>query len=282
MPANLEEVTREAVSRTPGLKLSAIKKSLPVSHQAFSKEAQICLRALAATGAVVRFRKGKTEAYFPGEPLAILDREIPARLGEQPIDKDALKALVTVNAPGYEIAFDAWFAQALARGVLFEHAPPSVRGKKGKKRFGTKPDLSLLKASLSHLRELLDGLEAKGVDRAYLAKIAAETLQLSAPAPAATTSTVAAPVDGRALFVSALEALSAEHPRQALLSVRELRPRVPLSKAEFDELALDLMREGAISLHYHDHAASLPEAERLQFVQDQRGTFFNGIAKRGA
>jgi len=266
VPSDLEEMAREAVNRAPGLKLSAIKKSLPVSHQKFWKEAQICVRTLASGGSLALFKKGKVEHAFPSDPFAKLDREVRSLVGDGSLDKAALKALVSGNLAGYEVVLDPWVKHALEHGILFEHGvPKGPKSKSKSKRFATKPDLSPLKAALEHVRELLDELEKKGLERAYLAKIAVEALAIA-----------------RTLFVSALNALSAENPRQAMLSVRELRPRVPLSKVEFDRLALDLMREGTISLHYHDHAAALPEAERLQFVQDQRGTYFNGIALRSS
>ena len=45
-------------------------------------------------------------------------------------------------------------------------------------------------------------------------------------------------------------------------SLRDLRARLSMSKDEFDETALRLQREGAVSLHHHDHPLALPEAER--------------------
>jgi hypothetical protein len=53
-----------------------------------------------------------------------------------------------------------------------------------------------------------------------------------------------------------------------------------LDKEHFDRLALELSREGIVTLHHHDFPASLSPSERTELVQDERGTHYVGIAIR--
>jgi hypothetical protein len=300
-PADLAEQVRNSVRDKPGLTAAALKKHLPVSHQKFATPA--LLNALAENGEVVAFMKGKTALFFATEPLAEIERQLPAGFAATAVESDALKAKVAEAAPGHEVVLDVWLKRALSRRVLFEHAPARP---KGKKRYGSRPDLSTgLKSVLKALQTALKKFDAQGISRDQVAEAllgelgvspgavrVPESKEASAPGPSAPEPSgtepsprvpapnAEAPNDGRSQFVTALKALSEERPREALLSVRELRPRTSLAKEQFDRIALELAREGFISLHHHDHAAALPESERVQLIEDARGTYFNGIAPR--
>lgn len=300
-PADLAEVVRDAVRDKPGLTAAALKKHLPVSHQKFATPT--LLKSLAENRQVVAFMNGKTARFFSAEPLTEIDRHLPADFAGTPVESDALKAKIVEVIPGHEVVFDIWLKQALSRRVLFEHAPERP---KGKKRYGSRPDLRTgLKSVLKALQTALKKFDVQGVSReqvagALLGELGvsmravrvpeakeASTPGLSAPErsvpePSARVPTPNAETrdDGRSQFVTALKALSEERPCEALLSVRELRPRTSLAKEQFDRIALELAREGFISLHHHDHAAALPESERAQLIEDARGTYFNGIAPR--
>jgi hypothetical protein len=284
-PADLEVDVRHAVRDKPGLTAPGLKKHLPVSHQRFVTPAW--LKSLAARGDVFLFMKGKTALLFPSEPLAEIDRSLPSGFADPPMEADALKATIAEVAPGHEVVFDLWVKLALSRRALFAHAPAQP---KAKKRYGSKPDLSAgLKSVLKALKAALAKFDAQGVSRDQIAAALLDELGVQAATARVATEEVARAVplanaektpDDRSAFVSALKTLSDERPREALLSVRELRPRTTLGKEQFDRIALELAREGFISLHHHDHAAALPESERVQLVEDARGTYFNGIAPR--
>lgn len=286
-PVDLEEVVREALCKAPGLKTTALKKALPVSHRAFANEATALARQLAMRGEFYSFQKGKGEFIFPGDPIARLSEIVSDRLEAGPLDKEALKQRVNEVAPGHAVAFEAWFKQALAQRKLFEHAaaPPSK-----KKRYGTEPGMLALAAVLTALRKALVKLDSQGVPRKRVAEALLEAVGVAAAAmpepphvqPMAPRSgpNGASDSSAHAEFVAALKTLAEENPRQALLSIRELRPRLALSREQFDAVALELMQGGAIHLHRHDHAAALSGSERAELVQDPRGYTYIGISVR--
>lgn len=63
-----------------------------------------------------------------------------------------------------------------------------------------------------------------------------------------------------------------------LVSVRELRHRVQLPKADFDRAALELSSEHLVVLHEHDFPSSLPPEQLAELVAGPRGQYFIGIA----
>ncbi|MSR58518.1 MAG: hypothetical protein EXS05_12830 [Planctomycetaceae bacterium] len=68
--------------------------------------------------------------------------------------------------------------------------------------------------------------------------------------------------------------------RGALVGSRELRRVAKLEKTRFDRAALELARDGRLSLHRHDYPASLTAAERDELVTDGDGTYYIGMAIR--
>lgn len=279
-PSDLELTVRESVRAAPGVTVAGLKKHVPVSHKKFVTEALVL--SLADKGELFFSKKGKK--VFPTDPFAEIDAKLPDSAARDPIEKAALKELVHQAVPGYEAVFEDWLKRALAERRLFVHTLG-----KGKKGIGREPDISAsLKPVEKALKTALAKLDAQGVSRERVGALLLEALGLSKqaiPLRANGTSNVSkssqtAPGDRRAQFLSALERLASDNPRQALHSVRDLRSRLDLGKREFDTLALELAREGVVSLHHHDHPAGLPDIERLQLIQDDRGTHFNGIAPR--
>lgn len=283
VPDDLAAVVGEALAASPGIKSTQLKKALPKPYQPFTAEAVAALRQLADSGTVKVFRKGSSELFFPAEPLTVLDQAIFGRIPEGPLEKQALKDLANDTAPGYAVVFEDWLKSAVAGKRLYEYAP--VPGSK-KKRYGTEPDVrKSLGPLLAALQKALLNTAALGISKERVAAVLLSELGVEAPvgAPAsrgATASNGAKSNGAQSRFMAALGELIAEKPREALWPVRELRKRLPLSKAEFDALALQLMAEGAITLHHHDHARAMPEAERSQLVEDARGTHYIGIAPR--
>lgn len=277
-PPDLEVTVLESVRAAPGVTVAALKKHVPVSHKKFVTDAFI--ESLADRGEVFWIKKGKRT--FPTEPFAEIDAKLPAEVAREPIDKDALKASVAEAAPGYEAVFEPWLKRELAERRLFEHAAAKPRGRK---RFGREPDISSsLRPVLKALETALAKLDAQRVPRERIAEALLATLgvrnETAIFGANGSPSKHEIGTDDRARFISALQGLANDNPRDALLSVRALRSRAGLGKQEFDTIALELSREGVVSLHHHDHAAALPDAERAQLIQDGRGTHFNGIAPR--
>lgn len=79
-----------------------------------------------------------------------------------------------------------------------------------------------------------------------------------------------------------LEAMRAVEPaaeRGALVTPRQIRRLVGLSRAEFDARVLRMSRAGTLALHYHDWPASLSQAERDELVLID-GVYYIGLAIR--
>jgi hypothetical protein len=273
-PDDLDQVVREVTRDASGLSTAVVKKRLPLPYQRFTKPIALALDALVEKGELVAFKKSKTTSiYFTRHPLDRLDVLAREQLSE-PVTKAELKSWVSEAAPGYGVVFDDWLKRARDREVLFVHGLPRAKDQ----RFSPKPEPEhqvLLHPVLKALRAALSKTDKKRIPRQRLAEVLLAELGLSAPhANGATT-------DGRSDFLAALDRLAAEDPSSALLPVRALRRRLSLGKREFDDLALRLAREGVVSLHYHDFAASLPESERNELIVDARGTHYVGIAPRG-
>lgn len=282
VPDDLDSSVREGVRAAPGSSAAQLVKKLPASFSAFSKQVRDAAERLSKAGEIHRHLKGKTALYFPAEPLAALDAAIPPRLAGQALDKAELRQLAEEVTPGHAVVLDEWLKRALAQRLLYEHAPAPGGAKK---RFGAEPDVRKLAAPLlKALQKARDSADANGIPRERLAEILLQELGVSLGDAAQGTpgkaSHNAPNGHTRSQFLAALTELVAQNPRQALLSVRDLRARLGLGKDQFDALALVLMRDGAISLHQHDHPMSLPEWERQQLVDNARGTYYVGIAPR--
>jgi hypothetical protein len=289
VPADLEAIVLEAVRAAPSLKASQLKKALPKPYQPFESEARVLARDLVRRGQLYSRIKGSSETFFARDPMLTLNETVPTLISTTPLSEALLKAPVAKIAAGHEDLLKDWLSGAVARKAVFEH--PALPPAKGK-RYGVQPPKApepdvgaSLKSVFSALKKALVKTDALGVSRRRIADALLTELGLPAALPATVNSPPGPASRPRATpereeFVSALRALIAENPGQALLSVRDLRARVALNKQEFDSVALDLSREGALSLHHHDHPSALSELERNELVRDARGTYYIGIAAR--
>jgi hypothetical protein len=140
-------------------------------------------------------------------------------------------------------------------------------------RPASSPNLrQLLRRTLAALERDLPALSAAQLSRSAVAAFLADQLAgLSDPSDGGAAA-------ARAAVLNALRQLEQESPRGALLSVRELRTRSDLDKTSFDRAALELVGQGRVSLHAHDHAGALAESDRRALIEDVRGVFYVGIA----
>jgi len=170
-------------------------------------------------------------------------------------------------------------------------APAPTRAVRAKKPAPRSDLRLLLRQTLTALERDLPALRAAELSRTEVAAFLAEQLgalwQPSAPAHVADVSaSEELRADGgsmacraaQAAVLNALRHLERESPRGALLSVRELRTRSELDKPSFDRAALELARQGRVSLHAHDHVGALAESERRALIEDGRGVHYVGIA----
>ncbi len=278
IPADLKEIVRETIRSAHGLRPADIKKQLPKPYQAFDTAARTFASELADAGEVHRVKVGSSFWFFGDEPLARLDRLVP-ELVEEPLTESGIKAALEGACRGYQAVLKAWLPTAVRRRVVFLHGPaPGTRGK----RFGASPDFrGLLAPTIKALLKVLPELDSQGVTRQQIAETLLDSLGLAATSAGRPSSTNGGKrEDARSAFLGALGAVKAQRPGQALLSLKEVRARSELDKATFDATALQLSREGSVTLHRHDHPASLTEAERTELVSDDRGSFFIGVAPR--
>lgn len=278
LPSDWEAVVRQSLLAVPGVKVTELKKALPASYQKLAKEALATAKALAERGEVHAFPSGKPTHFFPNDPLLELDEILRGSLARSPLSEGELKA----RAGRHAVALKEWLKRSVAAKRIYEHSV-TESGKK-KKAYSTKPDLrNALGPVLKALAAALKKTAAQGISNEQVASVLLEALGVKA-------GVLDARIDGegqapgaggqRSDFLGALSRMASERPREALLPVGDLRARLALTKDDFDALALELMRERVISLHHHDHPASLTEAERAQMVRDARGTFYIGIAAR--
>jgi len=88
-----------------------------------------------------------------------------------------------------------------------------------------------------------------------------------------------AAVDAKQAVLDAFWRLARRH--GSPVSVSLLRRESGLSKAEFDQAALELAGEGIAYTAPHDHALRLPESERAELLSDGRGGYFVSFSLRG-
>jgi len=127
----------------------------------------------------------------------------------------------------------------------------------------------LLSANVSQLvlrRALVQVMEASGVPFSLVAGSTDES-----PPPA-----VSRTVD----LIALMRRIEPGADRGALVGARDLRRAARYDKVEFDRAVLELSRQGRLSLHRHDYAASLSPAERDELVTDGDGTYYVGMALR--
>lgn len=285
-PGDLHDVVLEAILDAGVIKGTKIKGALPKPYQRFEADVRQALEEIVARGKAWRRAKGTSVSFFERDPIQTLDELLP-RLPRK-FDEAELAKLIKALAPGYEVVLKEWLGSAIERRMLFRHAlaPAKPKGK-ARKGFGREPDASGATAPvMSVLRKALSKIDSLGVPRRRVLELLMVELGLTkedlvddlshapnGPVPAAE----------REGFLSALNALAVENPRQALLPVRDLRGRVAMTKDRFDALAVQLSRDGLISLHLHDLPSSLTASELDQFVRDERGNYYIGVApRRGA
>lgn len=280
----LESRLRGALGAAGTLTQNELLKKLPRNEQANGLGV---LQELAAHGDIFRLASGQTVKYFRQDPIARIEELVPRLLDGKSLTKADLQQRVERDAPGHGKLFSEWHKGALARGVIFEQASSTKSSKD--KTFGTKPDLRrLFKKSLAALLSDVRHTDASNISRDAVIDFLVAELGGSERRSRPKLAELDPAPDGeaesqlqRVPFLTALERLSAKNPSGALISVRELRGCAGLDKRTFDATALALSSERAVVLHHHDHAGSLPEAERQSLVKDAHGTHYVGIALRG-
>ncbi|MDC0744777.1 hypothetical protein [Polyangium mundeleinium] len=267
--ADLRLVLRDALARLAKPTSAAeLRKALPKPYQQPLAEITRHLVELAREPGVFVFQDGKTSRYSLQDARETAARAVLTTLSHGPLPKASLQAGVKRTAPGFEKALPAALDDLLARGAVREH--PKVG--KHPARYGREPPdaTPFLAKALQEMQAVHKKLAPCGVTKAALYAALGHALGVTKAGGEGATDDDA--------VLAALRELASREPPGALLSVRALRGLGPLSKPRFDSAVLRLSRAGKVVLHHHDFPASLPETERAELVQDERGTHYVGIA----
>ncbi len=263
----LLEAAREVVRRASGLSGSEFKKELSTALKKFEKSVLQAAERLVALGELHRWSSAKKVRFFVADPLELLPAAVTAALAQGPGTETQLAQRIDSKYRGLGDLAKEWLKKALARGEVFQLSPaPSSKTK----RYSSEPDIAdLLKKVIVELKKIAESPAGRRVAPARFIELLAQQFGVAVVVP-------------KCVLLDALTEFSHGQPRGALLSVRDFRPRVALTKEAFDSAALELASEGRITLHYHDYPSSLSEEERDQLIVDQRGTHYVGIALVGA
>jgi hypothetical protein len=270
----LEQVARDIVARAPGLSGSDFKKLLPPDYKKADKGIVEAATRLAANRELYRWSSARKVRFFAGDPFDMLAQSVTQALANGPLSEPELKLRLESSHRGFGDLLKEWFKGALARGDVFVHLP--AKGSKVK-RFGVTPDVGgLLKTVFVALRKVLATTAGRRVRKAQILEAISAELDTTLPSGSESQATE------RERFLVRLCAFALETKTEGLLSIHELRARLPFDKQHFDRVALELMRDELVTMHHHDFPESLSDPERAELVVDTRGNHFVGIALRTA
>lgn len=271
----LIQVARDLVTKSPGISGSEFKKALGPDLKKEEKRVIAAANALAARHELFRWSIARKVRFFLSDPLDGLARAVKQAVADGPLREPDLKYRVESAHRGYSDLLKEWMKGALARGELYVHRP--LRGTK-LKRFGATPDWTeLLKKTTAEFKKVLSAPAGRRYSPSQiLQELAGELGILASSAPPLEVDSA------RARLLSKLRDLSTSSKSTGLLSIAELRARAALEKSEFDRVALELAKEGIVTLHQHDFPSSLSDSERASLVVDPQGNHFVGIALRRA
>jgi hypothetical protein len=269
-----EAIARELVKNKSGLAGSEFKKELSSDLKKFDKKIITAAESLASKGELYRWSSARKVRFFETNPLDLLPPTIREVFAKGPTTEAELAKCAEAKHRGTQDLVKEWLKRAVSRGEVFPY--PSASGSTAKRywREPKRPDAAeVLKKIVVALKKALESPAGRHVTRETAIEALAKALGVE-------VRVVTANADKRQKFLAILAQYSKEQPVGALLSIRELRFRAGLDKQQFDTVALELQREGAVTLHHHDHPESDPDPSQL--VVDERGTHYVGIALRGS
>jgi DNA-binding MarR family transcriptional regulator len=184
--------------------------------------------------------------------------------------------------------FQTLFQELLDTGAILRH-PPLSSTKPG--LFGTRPPVlgPYLKDVEKQLTKVVATLREAQIPDADLRQACLQLLESAGivfgttSKPDVAESVVQTQNTTHTTEIDLIDLMKQIEPgaeRGALVAARELRRAAKLGKAQFDTAALDLAREGKLSLHRHDHVNSLTQEERDELVTDGTGTYYIGMVIR--
>jgi hypothetical protein len=225
---------------------------------------------------------GKTAQYCLVEPGSAGREIILKALGDGPLTEKELVHRVRKKLAGYN-------ANNLKQHLspLFHSGQVIKHPKYGKTTAGyglkpPKPDLYLERArnEIDIVHKLLapSGVSLEAIYRALGEHLGLETEPWAGEWKRQEDTTPS--VEAERLILEGIARLQPLGQRRALVSIRELRRSLTLTKNDFDRAVFSLAVKSRVALHHHDFPGSLSPAEREEMVRDDRGTYYVGIVPK--
>lgn len=238
------------------------------------------LNELVDAGRLYRWQPGSKTPYFClSEPRKTALEAILNALAAGPLTEKELIGWIRKKLPGYQVKH---LKEHLSDARQIYEYP---RFGKIKTRYGLQPpdpgpylgkaleNITAVHNLLAPLHVSLEGIyEVLGRELALKRTARAPSPERS---PDEKTSREAQP-----LILEGITRLQPLGQRRALVSIRELRRSVSLTKSVFDRAVLSLAVQGKVALHHHDFPSSLSPDEREELVRDEQGTFYVGIVPK--
>jgi hypothetical protein len=240
------------------------------------------LKGLVAEGRLHIWQPGKTAQYCLFDPQSAAQETILKALAAGPLTEKELVHWIKKRLAGYNAKnLKQHVSPLLQSRQVFDH--PKYGGTKA--RYGLKPpepDLYLVKAKteIETVHRLLapSGVSLETVFRALGEHIGLMTKPSAREKekPEDRMSTI----ETERLILEGITRLQPLGQSRALVSIRELRRLLTLTKNDFDQAVFSLAVRGRVALHQHDFPGSLSPDEREEMVRDDRGTYYVGIVPK--
>jgi len=237
------------------------------------------LKGLVAEGRLHIWQPGKTAYYCLFDPQSVAQETLLKALADGPLTEKTVIYWVKKKLMGYNSKnLKQHLSPLLHSGQVIEHPKYG----KTKARYGLKapePDLYLDKAKseIETVHKLLapSGVSLEAVFRALGEHLGLEMKPSASGGEKPEDRTPMA--EAERLILEGIVRLQPLGQHRALVSIRELRRLLTLTKNDFDRAVFSLAAKDRVALHHHDFPGSLSPAEREEMVRDDRGTYYVGI-----
>lgn len=240
---------------------------------------QTALNQLADAGRLFVWQPGKVTYFCLSEPRKAARETILNALAHGPLADKELVAWLRKRLPGYQVKHLKEHISYSKQ--VYEHP----RHGKIRSRYGLEPPepgpyLGKAVQDIMSVQRLLDPfhISLEAIHDALGRELG---LKHAAMAPSAEPIPDQRTVgETEPLLLMGMTRLQPPGQRRALVSIRELRRSVSLSKNVFDRAVLSLAHQGKVALHHHDFPSSLSPDERDELVRDEQGTYYVGIVPK--
>lgn len=240
------------------------------------------LDLLVAEDRVHVWEPGKTRMYCLHRPQEIARDSILNAVQLESLDEKELVRRIRRKLPGYTASLLRESLRALLKsGQVLEHP----RYGKMKAKYGSVPPdpgnyLDKVATETKTVHNLLapSGVSLDGILAALGRKLGLATGTAVGGIEKIATRTASSGAESQILQgIAHLQPLGKD---RALVSIRDLRRSLDLSKRDFDSAVFSLALKRIVALHHHDFPASLSEEEREELVRDEQGTYYVGIVPK--